>query len=291
VPSSQSSTQIAMFEFLGKILGIVLHTQFTLNLDFPSIVWKPLVAQAIDLGDLKAVDSMCVQSLEALKIIDTKGVTESTFADIFLEVFAINGSDGKEIELKPGGKNLEVTFQNRFEWVSLVQKARTNEFRAQTEAMKRGLATVIPLPVLYLFAWDELKITIEGKPNLDVPLLKKHTVYRGYSGAEDETAKLFWKVIESLSPLEHSLFLRFTWGRSRLPLFSDQFTQEFKLSKLATETPDKTLPLSHTCFFELELPPYTSFDIMKQKLVYAITECEAIDTDFNPNNADMWEED
>jgi hypothetical protein len=73
-----------------------------------------------------------------------------------------------------------------------------------------------------------------------------------------------------------------------------------------SENPDKTLPvcavvqalilscscsfqLSHTCFFELELPEYSSFDVLRQKIVYAITECEAIDTDFNPNNADMWE--
>lgn len=70
VPSATSSTQLAMYEFLGKIFGVVLHTKFTLNLDLPSVVWKPLVGQQLDLGDLRAIDAMCVQSLEALRNID-----------------------------------------------------------------------------------------------------------------------------------------------------------------------------------------------------------------------------
>lgn len=132
-------------------------------------------------------------------------------------------------------------------------------------------------------------------------MLKSHTAYRAGYTEDSKTIETFWKVLESMSPQEHQLFLRFTWGRSRLPLFDDQFTQvhislskishivqEFKIAKLASDQPDKTLPLSHTCFFELELPEYPTFEVMKEKLLYAITECEAIDTDFNPTNADIW---
>lgn len=90
---------------------------------------------------------------------------------------------------------------------------------------------------------------VEGKNSLDIPMLKRHTVYRGGYAEEDEVIKNFWKVLDSFSAQEHSLFLRFTWGRSRLPLFSDQFTQELKVSKMPADVPDKTLPVSHTCFF------------------------------------------
>lgn len=113
-PAATSSTQLAMFEFLGKILGLALYSSFTLNLDLPAILWKPLVGQKVELSDVRAIDTMCVQSLDALKTIDQKGITEDTFGDVFLEVFAIHRSDGKEVELKPNGKNIEVTFQNRF---------------------------------------------------------------------------------------------------------------------------------------------------------------------------------
>ena len=60
-PGAKTSTQIAMFEFLGKLFGVVMYSQFTLNLDLPSTVWKPLVGQRLDLSDLKAIDAMCVQ--------------------------------------------------------------------------------------------------------------------------------------------------------------------------------------------------------------------------------------
>ncbi|KAA6382590.1 MAG: hypothetical protein EZS28_021884, partial [Streblomastix strix] len=42
-----------------------------------------------------------------------------------------------------------------------------------------------------------------------------------------------------------------------------------------------TLPASHTCAQSLELPQYSSADIMLERIVYAITNCVSIDTDFN----------
>jgi hypothetical protein len=41
------------------------------------------------------------------------------------------------------------------------------------------------------------------------------------------------------------------------------------------------LPLSHTCFFTLDLPKYPTYSILKDKLTYAIVHCQAIDTDYN----------
>jgi len=38
--------------------------------------------------------------------------------------------------------------------------------------------------------------------------------------------------------------------------------------------------LTHA-FFELELPAYSTYDITREKLLYAITECHAIDTDYD----------
>ena len=35
----------------------------------------------------------------------------------------------------------------------------------------------------------------------------------------------------------------------------------------------------HTCFFALDLPMYSSQELTKQKLLYAITHCTAIDAD------------
>lgn len=43
--------------------------------------------------------------------------------------------------------------------------------------------------------------------------------------------------------------------------------------------PDYFLPESYTCFFLLKLPRYSSKDILREKLKYAIYFCKSIDTD------------
>jgi hypothetical protein len=73
--------------------------------------------------------------------------------------------------------------------------------------------------------------------------------------------------------------VRFTWGRSRLPLTAAGFTQRFKIQSFGRSPADAYFPVSHTCFFSLELPQYSSLDIMKERLRYAIFNCTAIDGD------------
>jgi E3 ubiquitin-protein ligase HUWE1 len=45
--------------------------------------------------------------------------------------------------------------------------------------------------------------------------------------------------------------------------------QKFTIQK---EFDAKKLPRAHTCFNQLDLPPYTSKEILIEKLTYAITE-------------------
>jgi hypothetical protein len=40
---------------------------------------------------------------------------------------------------------------------------------------------------------------------------------------------------------------------------------------------------AHTCFFTIDLPPYSSLAVMRERLLYAVTECRIIDTDFLPH--------
>jgi hypothetical protein len=86
---------------------------------------------------------------------------------------------------------------------------------------------------------------------------------------------------EKLDDDERCQFLRFVWGRSRLPVRAEDFDRKFKISRMhsSDRAPDDYLPISHTCFFSLELPRYSSLEIMHEKILYAITHCIAIDAD------------
>jgi hypothetical protein len=53
-----------------------------------------------------------------------------------------------------------------------------------------------------------------------------------------------------------------------------------------SEELDGTLPVSHTCFFSLDLPAYSSYEILRTKLLFSIVNCVAIDADYRPNASD-----
>ncbi|KAG6609527.1 RCC1 domain protein [Phytophthora cinnamomi] len=103
----------------------------------------------------------------------------------------------------------------------------------------------------------------------------------GYASATDPHIAFFWDVLGEFSDEQKSYFLRFVWGRSRLPTHAADFTQDFKISGLpkAAGRADMYLPIAHTCFFSIDLPAYSCREVMHDKLVYAITHCQSIDAD------------
>lgn len=55
--TATSSLQLAMFAFVGKLMGIAIRGKHSLNLNLPSIVWKQLVGSEITRADLEAIDT------------------------------------------------------------------------------------------------------------------------------------------------------------------------------------------------------------------------------------------
>lgn len=69
----------------------------------------------------------------------------------------------------------------------------------------------------------------------------------------------FWEVMEEFTNQERSLFLRFVWGRTRLPrTIADFRGRDFVIQILDKyNPPDHFLPESYTCFFLLKMPRYS----------------------------------
>jgi IS1 family transposase len=119
-PSAISSTQLEMFNFLGKLMGYSIRSKEYLALNIPSIIWKLLVHDAPTVEDLEGIDFSLVKSMDLLRTIDTTGITRETFSTTFFETFSMMSSDDRMIELKPNGSNIDVTFDNRHEYCDLV---------------------------------------------------------------------------------------------------------------------------------------------------------------------------
>ena len=132
--------------------------------------------------------------------------------------------------------------------------------------------------------WKDLEEKICGNLIVDVEWLKKNTIYESWSES-DSIIQWFWQAFKKFTNDERILYLKFVWGRSRLPLTADGYSHKHKITKAYSNHPDISLPLSHTCFFTIDIPTYSSFDILYKKLLYAIKFCSEIDNDGSANEA------
>ena len=64
---------------------------------------------------------------------------------------------------------------------------------------------------------DAIEVRACGSKEIDVERLKSITTYP-HCGADHEIVGRFWRVFESFSHEERSLYLKFVWGRNRLPI-------------------------------------------------------------------------
>jgi hypothetical protein len=282
-PSANSITELEMYKIFGGWLGYAIRTGEFINMDLPSIFWKSILDIPKDRKDLEMIDKYCIQFLDdILKINDKENF------EVFNEYkFTTMLSSGEEVELIENGKNINLSLENKKLYVELVEKTRLNEGKIQIDAIRSGLEQVIPIGILKLISWNEIEMLVCGKPILDVELLKENTVYRGFN-ENDTVIAYFWKCIEEFSTEERASYLRFVWGRSRLPLTSKDFPMKHRIEIMHHNNPDIALPTSHTCFFSLEIPKYSSYEILHDKLKYAITHCQAIDTDGNAR--EIWDD-
>jgi E3 ubiquitin-protein ligase HERC2 len=186
-------------------------------------------------------------------------------------------SDGNEKELCFRGREKKVTKTNLDEYIDLTIQTRLNEFNMQMEAIKKGVFLIIPEEILFFMTWEEVDLRATGKKSIDVDLLKSITAYESCSESHDSVKK-FWEVMKQMTEDERSKYLKFVWGRSRLPLNLDNLNRKHSIEYYSRRSRD-SLPISHTCFFRIDLPDYSSVEILKQRLLYAINYCGDIDAD------------
>lgn len=205
-------------------------------------------------------------------------MNQETFQSTIFENFSTLLSDKiTKINLKENGENENVSYENRMEFINLKYQVRCNEAQVQQDCIIRGLGSVISISLFCLFTWKDMRYLVCGKPEIDLHLLERHTQYRGVSPT-DQHIRFFWNVLRSFSATEQTLFLKFAWGRERLPP-ETLFNEEMKIFPINKENQDSLLPHADTCFFNLHLPKYSSEELMKEKLLIAITHAGAMDGD------------
>lgn len=84
----------------------------------------------------------------------------------------------KDIELKPDGKNIDVTNDNKFEYCQMVLNYRLYaSIKTQVDAFLQGFYDLVPAHLIKIFDFKELELLISGLPTIDIEDLKENTIY------------------------------------------------------------------------------------------------------------------
>ncbi|MDI1487305.1 MAG: hypothetical protein OHK93_006574 [Ramalina farinacea] len=258
------------FKFIGRVVGLAIFHRRFLDAFFIGAFYKMILRKKVSLADMEGVDADFHRTLTWTMENDIEGVIEPTFStedESFGEV--------RTIDLKPDGRNIEVTNENKKEYVELITEWRIQRrVEEQFNAFVTGFNELIPPDLVNVFDERELELLIGGIADIDVEDWKKHTDYRGYT-EQDQVIRNFWAVIRSWDAEQKSRLLQFATGTSRIPVngFKDlqgsDGPRRFTIEKSGSE---KALPKSHTCFNRLDLPDYKNFEDLSGKLTIAVEE-------------------
>ncbi|KAK6535166.1 hypothetical protein TWF694_001639 [Orbilia ellipsospora] len=258
------------FKFIGRVVGLAIFHRRFLDAFFIGAFYKMILRKKVTLADMEGVDADFHRNLTWTlenDITDILDLTFSTEDNRFGETVTI--------DLKPNGQNIEVTNENKKEYIDLITEWRISKrVEEQFNAFITGFNELIPPDLINVFDERELELLIGGIADIDVDDWKKHTDYRGYTET-DEVIQNFWKCVRSWDAEQKSRLLQFTTGTSRIPVngFKDlqgsDGPRRFTIEKAGEQL---HLPKSHTCFNRLDLPPYKTYDALAQKLALAVEE-------------------
>nr|CDS26241.1 NEDD4 E3 ubiquitin protein ligase WWP1 [Hymenolepis microstoma] len=261
------------FHFIGRVIGMALFHGRCIDGGFTLAFYKLILGRKACLQDLELVDHDFYQSLTFIRDNDV----DASDLELYFSGNYRKFDSLQEDELKPGGKEIKVTEANKMEYLKLMVEWRLNRgVTKQTEAFLKGLFEVVERSWLQVFDERELELLLSGMPELDVEDWRANTVYRKYNSTSKQVV-WFWQFVKSLDKEKRARLLQFITGTCHIPLggfgelMGSNGRQLFCIERTGTEA---WLPRSHTCFNRLDLPPYTSFEQLREKLLLAIEETE-----------------
>uniref|UniRef100_A0A8C7ZB77 E3 ubiquitin-protein ligase n=1 Tax=Oryzias sinensis TaxID=183150 RepID=A0A8C7ZB77_9TELE len=271
--SSINPDHLKYFRFIGRFIAMALFHGKFINTGFSLPFYKRILNKPLAVKDLESIDPEFYNSLMWIK--------DNNIEECCLEMFF---SVDKEIlgeitthELKPGGGDIQVTEENKEEYIRLVAEWRLSRgVEEQTQAFFEGFNEVLPQQYLQYFDAKELEVMLCGMQDIDLADWQRNTIYRHYA-RNSKQILWFWQLVKEMDNEKRMRLLQFVTGTCRLPVggFADLMgsngPQKFCIEKVGKEN---WLPRSHTCFNRLDLPPYKSYEQLKEKVMFAIEETE-----------------
>uniref|UniRef100_A0A4W6DB66 HECT-type E3 ubiquitin transferase n=1 Tax=Lates calcarifer TaxID=8187 RepID=A0A4W6DB66_LATCA len=256
--SSINPDHLSYFHFVGRVMGLAVFHGHYINGSFTLPFYKQLLGKPIQLNDLETTDPELHKSLVWILENDITSVLDHTFC-------VEHNAFGKFLqhELKPNGRNIPVTEENKKEYVRLYVNWRfMRGIEAQFLALQKGFSELIPQHLLKPFDHKELEVHVLSVNNKPVIIMNDETLF-----TLDRPRRL-----EDEHPPEALL----SQASTRVPLQGFKALQGSAGPRLFTihliDANTDNLPKAHTCFNRIDIPPYESYEKLYEKLLTAVEE-------------------
>ncbi|XP_077414366.1 apoptosis-resistant E3 ubiquitin protein ligase 1 [Vanacampus margaritifer] len=268
--------RLKMYEFAGRVVGKCLY-ESALGGAYKQLVrarfTRSFLAQIIGLRMNYKYFETDDQEFYKTKVCFILNNDVSEMDLVFAEEkYNKAGQLEKVVELLSGGAHIAVTNENKMHYLNLLAQYRlASQVRDEVEHFLKGLNELVPENLLAIFDENELELLMCGTGDINVQDFKAHAVIVGGSWHfREKVMKWFWAVVSSFTQEELARLLQFTTGSSQLPPGGfNTLCPSFQIIAAPTQS---TLPTAHTCFNQLCLPTYDSYEELHKMLKLAISE-------------------
>jgi len=286
-PISLDAPRLVRYRQLGQIMGLAIRSGVAFPIQVSALLWKLIASQELTREDLLEMDREASGVALCFRYVHDLGLNVENFNDLMAGVnFIAPLNNGDIVELVPGGRNRQVQLNETEAFAAQLEQIRLLEAIPQVAAIYAGLTSVIPRHLLSLFTWKELEIMVCGRGSRRLVYLKKCSVYEEGINQSDQHIQMFWNVLEDFRVETRAILLEtLNLDGNSAPL---RFVQP---PNHIAERADEHFPLIDPHSNTIALPPYSTQEIMKSKLLRLLQSCckddQAIQTS---SKGDIFEE-
>lgn len=202
--------------------------------------------------DLRHVDMYSYRMLKQV----LAGQYECTFeADL---------GNGQETELCEGGSQISLTAENRENFVRLYLDRYFAVDKPMHDAIIKGIKLVCQPLIFPLLTPSVSSLVAFSSPKINPEAFCNQLSY-DRDLTKVRLATMFKKMIRSFSNIELQLLLKFITGSSRLGIGPSRRVSLYLITRSEpSEKLDKSFPVGHTCGESVDVPNYSTIEVMKR---------------------------
>ncbi|CAG9834089.1 unnamed protein product [Diabrotica balteata] len=263
------------FRNVGRLLGLCLLQNELCPIFLTRHVLKSILGRPVKFHDLAFFDSVVYESLRQLVVDAETKDSNSLFSalDLNFTIDLCPEEGGGTVELIPGGKEIEVTSSNVYDYVRKYANYRMIKVQEKAiENIKTGVFDVLPEGSLDGLTAEDLRLLLNGVGDINVAVLISYTSFNDESGENSDRLVKFkrwlWSIVEKMTHIERQDLVYFWTGSPALPASEDGFQPMPSVTIRPAD--DAHLPTANTCISRLYIPLYSSRTVLRQKLLLAI---------------------